>query len=403
MPAPEYANLVARLPRSFGPTLNDQFRQWDLLFPAEQRRLRRQLDWLAALPAAEFQRLFEPIVELEGRMELPKWQPGAAGLSIVDTGVIARSPHYPEWRAAVERIFDRVNAASDAANQLARLPRLLICALPPGLPVADRTLWPDLAAQGKWLQLATPFGEMEQALIATLARRRLRPDLEDIETTWVIECTEHFAQAVAATGAVRFSWDSLAAARRVFLDRLNSVPRDLKSVDRTTDELRRMDLSSQLGPGLGDRPRVREFIRAVLLSGNGSLVFNNSFVQWGSSEALRRVEPQVLVASFGIRPKLKPFSSTVLFEDQQRANPAPDQDDPAGSLIDAQMLSQYVYYTAARLAPNRDFTLTLFTCADLPLALALGPQAALSSVVSGAVAVDTGGLADRLLAWLAPA
>ena len=215
--------------------------------------------------------------------------------------------------------------------------------------------------------------------------------------------SERFSQSVAATNAVRFSWDSLAAARRVFLDRLNSVPRDLKSVDQTTDELRRLDLGAQLGPGLGDRPRLREFIRAVLLSGNGSLVFNNSFVQWGSSEALRRGEPQVLVAGFGIRPKLKPFSSTVLFEDQHRANPAPDQDDPAGSLVDAQMLSQYVYYTAARLAPNRDFTLTLFTCADLPLALVLGPPAALASVVPGSGAVDAGQLAQRLLAWLARA
>ncbi|MDR3718001.1 MAG: hypothetical protein P4K98_04315 [Bryobacteraceae bacterium] len=403
MPPPEYTDLVARLPRSFGPTLNDQFRQWDLLFPAERRLLRRQLGWLAALPAGEFQRLFAPITALESRMELPKWQPGTAGLSIVDTGMIARSPHYPEWRTEVERIFSRVNAASEPASKLARLPRLLICALPPGLPVADQTLWPDLAAQGKWLQLASPFGEMEQALVASLAKRRLSPDLEDIEATWVIECVDRLSQAVAATSAVRFSWDSLAAARRVFLNRLNSVPRDLKSVDQTTDDLRRLDLAPLLGPGLGDRPRVREFIRAVLLSGNGSLVFNNSFVQWGSSEALRRVEPQLLVAGFGIRPKLKPFSSTVLFEDQHRANPAPDQDDPAGSLIDAQMLSQYVYYTAARLAPNRDFTLTLFTCADLPLALALGPQTALARVVSGAGALDSERLAARLLAWLAPA
>lgn len=403
MPPPEYTNLVARLPRSFGPTLNDQFRQWDLLFPAEQRQLRRQLDWLAALPGGEFQKLFAPIVELESRMELPQWQPGVAGLTIVDTGVIARSPHYPEWRSEVERIFNRINSASEPGNQFVRLPRLLICSLPQGLPIADQTLWPDLAAQGKWLQLARPFGEMERALIASLAKRRLDPELEDIEATWVIECAERFSQAVAATGAVRFSWDALASARRVFLDRLNAVPRDLKSVDQTTDELRRLDLGTLLGPGLGDRPRVREFIRAVLLSGNGSLVFNNSFVQWGASEALRRVEPQVLIAGFGIRPKLKPFSSTVLFEDQQRANPSPDQDDPAGSLIDAQMLSQYVYYTAGRLAPNRDSTLTLFTCADLPLALALGTKAALASVVSGAEAIDAERLAARLLAWLAPA
>ena len=44
MAPPSYKDLIARLPKTFGPSLNDQFRQWDYLFPAEQRRLKAQLD-----------------------------------------------------------------------------------------------------------------------------------------------------------------------------------------------------------------------------------------------------------------------------------------------------------------------------------------------------------------------
>ena len=46
--------------------------------------------------------------------------------------------------------------------------------------------------------------------------------------------------------------------------------------------------------------------------------------------------------AFFPRQRPKPFSSVVLFEDQSRSNPVPDEDDAAGSLVDAAMLSQYV-------------------------------------------------------------
>src|SRR5262249_50058560 len=142
------------------------------------------------------------------------------------------------------------------------------------------------------------------------------------------------------------SWDSLARLRQEFLRQLNAVQRDLRSVDQTNEDLKRADINRLVGTEFASSPRVLEFMRNLFLSGNGSLVFGNSFVQWGASEALRRAQPQALIASFGIRKKLKPFSSLVLFEDQSRSNPLPDEDDPAGSLIDAAMLSQYVYLAA---------------------------------------------------------
>jgi hypothetical protein len=196
------------------------------------------------------------------------------------------------------------------------------------------------------------------------------------------------------------SWDALAAVRRIFLSHLNAIPRDLKSADQTTEDLSKLDLSGLLGPGLGDRPRVREFIRKLLLSGNGSLVFNNSFAEWGAAEALIQAKPQMLVAGFGIRPKLKPFSSNVLFEDQHRNNPTPDEDDRAGSLIDAQELSQYVYYSAQRQACYRDHALTLFMCADSPRLLALGPKDAVAGLAALIGPIASGDLTSFLVNWL---
>lgn len=401
MPAPSYTALVTRLPKTFGPALNDQLRRWDLLFPAEQRQLRAQLDYLAGLSQTGLKDLFAPMTSLENRMDLPNWRPGAVGMSIEATGVLARSPLYPQWRTEVEKVFARIEQAVEASGAPGRLPRLILCVLPAGLSINGQPLWPDLAAQGSWVTLSKPFQESETALVAALAARPASPGLEDIESTWVIECGHERSAAVESTHAVEVSWGALEAVRRTFLDRLNSIRRDLHSVDQTTEELRRLDISQSLDPRLGQVPRVREFIRWILLSGNGSLVFNNSFVQWSASEALRRVQPQVLVAGFGIRPKLKPFSSLVLFEDQHRSNPTPDQDDPAGSLIDAQMLSQYVHFTARDLAAYRGNVVTLFACADLARVLVVGTRRAVEHFASNGSPLDARQLPDLALSWLA--
>ena len=400
MSPPDYADLVPRLPRTFGPTLNDQLRRWDLLFPAEQRQLQSQLNYLAGLSQADLKTLFAPIANLESRMDLPNWRPGAVGMSIEETGLLARSPLYPQWRTEVEKVFAHIEAALEPSTGRIRPRRLLLCVLPAGLPLNAQPVWPELAGQGTWIELSKPFRESEHALVAALAKRPASPALEDIESTWVFECGRDLAAVVEPTSAIDISWGALEAIRRTFLDRLNSIHRDLRSADQTTVELRRLDISASLDPRLGRIPRVREFIRSILLSGNGSLVFNNSFVQWSASEALRRVQPQVLVARFGIRPKIKPFSSLVMFEDQNRSNPTPDQDDPSGSLIDGQMLSQYVHLTARDLVSYRDRLVTIFACADLSRVFVVGSSEPTAYFSLSAPPLPSDQLSSRALGWL---
>lgn len=363
------ADLIRRLPATFGPALNDQLRQSELLFPAERRQLEAQLKWLSLLPRTEFDRLFAPLLEIESRMEL-HWDSRAARLSVRDVGILARSPLYPQWRAEVERVFARIDAAAEQPGELQRLPRLLVCVLPPGVSFQDQPLWPDLSAEGTWLSLDRPFGQILPQFAAAIARRACPAALEEDERTWVFECD---ARLSGLAGAAVLSWADLGGLRREFLRRLNAVHRDLRSVDQTSEDLERIDIGRLVGPAIAANPRLREFVRSLLLSGNGSLVFDNSFVQWGASEAFRRAQPQVLVACFGIRQKLKPFSSVVLFEDQNRSNPAPDEGDPAGSLVDALMLSKYVYLAVQRVVRHPERTLTLMAACDLNRVLVLSP------------------------------
>ena len=96
-------------------------------------------------------------------------------------------------------------------------------------------------------------------------------------------------------------------------------------------------------PGALAQLRHRSF-----LSGNGALNFSNAFVEWASSEALRRARPRVIVARFGLRTKPKPFTSIAIFENQQSISTLPDVDDAEGSAVDALILARYVWLAAAR-------------------------------------------------------
>ena len=359
--------LLERLPRTFVPALNEQMRGWDLLFPAEQRSIRAQLDWLARLPAAEFEKLFAPVKQLEARMDLPSWGLAAARLSINDTSILVRSPYYPQWRAAVAKVFEQIDAGIRNGRAQAPPNRLLICSLPAGLPLDAGPVWPRLEKQGRWIPLQAPFGKMLEPLVDAVATRKPRPETEPIERTWAFEYDSRITQMPLAAQIVALSFDGLGPVRREFLKRLNVIPKDLRAMDDTYNDLRRLDLKG--GAALGT-PRIREFVRTLFLSGNGALLFGNSFVEWGAAEALRRVQPAALFCCFGIRPKLKPFSSVVLFEDQNRANPTPDQPDPAGSLIDIRPLEEYVYLNAG-LQPGR--TAAIFGVPELDRMLMLAP------------------------------
>jgi len=382
--------LLTRLPRTFVPALNEQMRGWDLLFPAEQRTIRAQLDWLARLPSPEFDRLFDAIKKLEGRMELPAWDLGAQRVSINDTSMLVRSPYYREWRAAVERVFEQVDAGVNAEQSTAPPNRLLVCALPAGLPLGSGPIWPRLDKQGRHAALEQPFGAVLAPLVEAVTNRKPRAGTEPLESTWALECDSAIVRMSAAGRMIGLSYESLAPLRREFLKRLNAVHKDLRSADATYSDLRQMAIHD--APPL-DTPRVREFVRTLFLSGNGALLFGNSFVEWGASEALRRAQPQAMFCSFGIRAKLKPFSSVVLFEDQNRANPAPDQPDPAGSLADIRPLAEYVSLSARRL-PGR--TATLFAAAQQDRLLILAPPEFLPE--SGPLSSRS--LCANVLGWL---
>lgn len=390
--------LLKRLPRTFVPALNEQLNKWDLLFPAEQRVLQDQLDYLAGLPARDFDELLRPIKDVDAKMQLPAWEASSGRIGISDTSLLVRSPYYPQWRSEVEKVFARIDDAIEASKS--RKPRrsVVVCVLPAGLPLPPGSPWVRLATAGRTLELRTPFGAGADQFLHSLARHT-DSALEPVERTWVFEAGDGLSRTLAqgTDGLTVLSFETLGPVRKEFLRRLNVVKKDLRSADQAFEELRRLDLAPLLGEKLRRDSRLSGFIRDLFLSGNGALLFGNSFVEWGVTEAMRRAQPQLLVCSFGIRSKLKPFSSLAVFEDQGRANPVPEQDDAPASLIDAQILTEYVYLATRRLPSYAGRTLVVFAIDDHSAVQVTGLS---SSAAWSSGPLSSSELAGGIVRWL---
>ena len=112
-------------------------------------------------------------------------------------------------------------------------------------------------------------------------------------------------------------------------------------------------------------------MRDVPLTGNGTLFVNNTFVEWAAAQALRRAQPRLLVARYGVRDKLKPFSSLLLFSQPRTSDVIPLIDDSVGSFIDVEQLAYYVWVHAEKSAAYRNRTLYLFLAENVPDLLAI--------------------------------
>jgi hypothetical protein len=75
-----------------------------------------------------------------------------------------------------------------------------------------------------------------------------------------------------------------------------------------------------------------------------------------------------------VRDKLKPFSSMIMFSQARPNDHQPVVPDPAGSFIDVEQLSYYVWVNAEKNPAYRRKTLYLFLAEGVDEMLAIGPD-----------------------------
>jgi len=143
------------------------------------------------------------------------------------------------------------------------------------------------------------------------------------------------------------------------------------------------------------------FVRDVLITGNGTLLMNNTFVEWAAVQALRRAQPRILITRFGVRDRLKPFSSMVLFSQPRPTDHVPIAQDPAGSFIDVEQLSYYIWLNAEKNPAYRSHTLYLFLAEGVDEMLAIRSDAP-AAAPSRATAARLADVHATMARWLGP-
>lgn len=369
------------------------------MFPYERQSILRLLLYLASLSEEQLSALFREVVQLEGKMDMRSWQFSTDQQTILNASLLARSPYYQEWRRAVQKVFDAADQhaekekAGDAAGN-----RLILLVLPQRFPLERGKVWQRWQGIGRPLRLDLDLarsGDTHGAAEALLSpanpgggerlldvtSRRTNAAASD---TWLLDAGASVVDCALKQGpsgivaptspaSTLLSHERLSPFRENFSHEINTIRKDLADADAMFDRLRKTDVTPWCPPEVASKPAIREFLRSLYLSGNGALMFANSFVEWGASEALRRARPSLLVAQFGVRSKPKPFTSVVVFENPDQVNPLPAVDDLQGSALDAQVMALYIWLAASRYDEYRRNTVCLCLSESLSEAYVVAP------------------------------
>lgn len=378
------SGLFDRLPATFSTYTLERLRGWDTLFPAERSYLERLLGMFERSEPQLVDQLFAPLARVETKMGIDagKWKKREFSLEQVD--FLQRSPHYAEWRARVTDLFARVDPLLDEEIAQSNRRRLLIVSAPADLPVGPDRMWLRVASRGRRVPLDLPAGfdaaDHLPLLLTGAPRAAARPSLLDLNPgeryqAWIIDAgSDHTALARKRGASVALGYAGIGGYRERVMAEVRKVveSKRIQGPQQLGAELRRM---TGVAPpaGLAADAVLADFVRSVLLAGNGTLLINNTFTEWAAVQSLRRARPSLAVVAFGIRNKVKPFSSLLIYDDQDKVSAIPTQVDTLGTYVDLEVFYQYVLQECDKYAEYRGTTAALMVAEGMDEMLVIAP------------------------------
>ncbi len=389
----QHRDLLARLPVTFRAFIGVEAEKWPTLFAPEQAYLRALLESVASRTGPGQIEAFSGVTRLEA-------EAGCRGVRASDPrqlqdetqALLRRKGLLPRWRQEVDQVFRRLQPQIDERLHSASAPRRLVVMLyGQGIAIPRDKLWRRLRSLGTRVPLRLEGAQTSEsflrALFGTSTKATLFAALRDSaghgpHDTWIVEAGESVHALCEAEGAkgsacaTGLSYVRLRAYREMLARSLyKKVVSGVSGPQELAAYARALDLSPPEGALLRSDEVVRAFIRDVFLGGNGALLVNNTFVEWASVQALKRAEPRLLVARFGVRDKMKPFSSLLLFSSPRPTDQVPILEDPLGSFVDVEQLSYYIWLNAEKSAAYRGKTLYLLLAEGVDEMLAIRSDA----------------------------
>jgi hypothetical protein len=395
-----HAAMLERLPASFHASILIELEKWPTLFAAEHAYQRALLRHLSGLPAAERERLFAAVARVEADAGVDRIATRApAAFQDEAQGVLRKRRLLTRWRQDVDAVFQAVQPALDATLHPADGPRRLVVQIyARDIAVKVEQLWSRFGGRGARIPLALDgargtdtflrglFGSGAGGAPTLIAAAGSGPGATPLDA-WIIEsndalhaCTETPVPAghggppaVTSTG---LSYQRLRGYRDDLTKALyEKIQTGVESPQAFAAYARSLRIAPRPGALRYAPDVVQAFVRDLFLTGNGTLFVNNTFVEWAAVQAIRRAQPRLLVARYGVRDKMKPFSSLLLFSQPRASDQIPEIEDPVGSFVDVEQLSHYVWLNAEKSPAYRQRTLYLLLAEGVDQLLAIRSDA----------------------------
>jgi hypothetical protein len=377
----QHRELLGRLPVTLRAFIGIEAEKWPTFFAPEKAYLTALLESLAGPEAAS---VLAGVTRLEaesGCRDVRESDPHR--LQDATQLLLRRQGLLPRWRHEIDQVFQELRPGIDQRLYPDGAPRRVVVILyGEGIALQRDKLWARLRGLGTRVPLrlegATASAPFLRALFAAGSNGILFASALGPGDAWIVEAGDslHALCEAQTTGATGLSFARLRTYRETLTRSLyKRVLEGVSGPQELAAYVRELDLAPPEGALLHSDVVVRAFVRDVLLGGNGTLLVNNTFVEWSAVQALKRAQPRLLVARFGVRDKMKPFSSLLLFSSPRSTDQVPSLEDPLGSFVDVEQLSYYVWLSAEKSAAYRGKTLYLLLAEGVDEMLALRPAA----------------------------
>jgi hypothetical protein len=378
-----HIGLLRQLPTLFVAILLREIIDYDWRFPAERDELDGQLSYLGSLPQQQLRTLcakFEQI-DLAPQLEQLDWvkEPGLFSERL--TAYLWSTHQIDAFRSAAIEYAATVQKAASAEPP--RVPRLGIAVIGQGVAESDFPLFRKLRPHGVFFRQVKPENGWQIILDAVSARAAAHPVPY---RHWYIDGG---TAAMAGTQVTSVSYDALQPVRTALLHRMQQIIQSGSGGPELMETTLAGISPEELGmTGEAQQGVLDHFQVSLLTQGSGTQIFSTTFVQWAAREALRRAQPDTLLARFTPRQRQRPMNE--LLQDKSTGVEL----DPGGSLVDADMGAYYVWLDQQRLA-NAERSSFLVWFEGHSQALGIGPS------LPGGTQSDSPADIGQLLQWIA--
>lgn len=368
------------VPLSFLPSLLREAIEYDYKFPAERLALERELANLVSLSSEQRSEWFKEFaqIKLATALERFDWVNEPAQFVEQLSSHLWTTHQQDAFRKAATDYFDRLARAIPVVAP--EIPRVGITIVGQGVSSDEYPLFRKLRPHGAFYTKVDPKNGLEMLLEFAAQRAKAHPAPYG---HWYIDGGKEAPHDGALTCV---SYAALEPARNLLLAK---VQKHSASPGMGPENLR--TAMAALQPSelqldkIADRVLSR-FELKVLTEGSGTQIFSTTFAQWAAREALRRAQPLTLVVRFAPRQRQRPMSEMLALTKESVG------EDPAGSLVDADMGAYYNWLNQQRLsgAPQSSF---IAWFEEHGTAIAIGPAVPRATVSNSVVDMR------RLLEW----